>query len=345
MKTYLKDGLSGLVRVKNEERFIKPCIESCINSLDELIIVYNDCTDNTPKIIEEMCRKYSGKIRAYAYNNRVLSHNLTEKEFEYACSLPEDSPRLHSNQCNFALSQVNYRYAVKIDVDQLYFADELKRWRDVCSGENKIKWNCSFIIGWLFMIYFSIYRRLSAKIGKPLLCMFPDSLVKHCISSYTDLAKWRLQRKKIAIALSGFNVFKDDRWYIPFDGYNIHPPYNGEGDTLIFNVSDETYYVRSINEKSKTVTERFVSPYKMMFAGPVWFHLHANREYCWYKVKKIKEEHPELFVPVEKFSRMSYKEVHDKLNKKAHSLYQRILFALVHKMGCSRIQDHLSLLK
>ena len=345
MKANLKDGLSGLMRVKNEERFIEPCIDSCIDSLDELIIVYNDCTDETPDIVERMHRKYSGKIKVYAYNNQVLSHNLSEDEFEYACNLPEDSSRLHSNQCNFALSQVDYKYAVKIDVDQLYFADELKQWRDVCSGENKVKWKVGFIVGWLFMLYLSIYRRLSAKAGKPLLGMFPDRLVKLCISSYTDLAKWRLQRGKIAIALSGYNVFKDDKWYIPFDGYNVHPPYNGEGDTLIFRVSDETYFVKSVNNSNKTVTERFVCPYKMMFAGPIWFHLHANRESCWGKVKKIEEKYPELFVPVEKFSEMSYEEVHDRLNKKTHTLYQRILFALVHKMGYDRILKHLSLLK
>ena len=50
----LKDGLSGLMRIKNEASFIEGCITSCIDALDELIIVYNDCTDNTPEIVKDI---------------------------------------------------------------------------------------------------------------------------------------------------------------------------------------------------------------------------------------------------------------------------------------------------
>lgn len=341
----LMDGLSGLMRIRNEETFVKDCINSCIDALDELIIVYNDCTDNTPQIVREMQKLYPRKIRVYAYDNNVLSHNLTKEEFEYAKSLPDDSPRLHCNQCNFALSKANYKYAVKIDADQLYFSDELKKWRDVCSGDANVKWNICFILGWFFMMYFTFYKRLSFKVGKPCLWMLSDWLCGLFVNSYLKLAKWRLRKGTVAIALSGFNVFKDNEWYIPFDGLNIHPPYNGEGDTLIFRVSAQTYYSKTINEATRTITEHFNCPYKMMFVGPIWFHLHANRYYCWSKVKETKEQHPNWFVPIELFSKMSYKEVYAMMDKKAHSLYQRTLFALVHKIGIGLIKKHLVLLQ
>lgn len=341
----LKNGLSGLMRLKNEEQFIATCIETCINALDELIIVYNDCTDNTPKIVEQMCRLYPDKIKAFAYNNHILSHNLTQEDFKIAINLPENSPRLHSSQCNFALSKASYKYAVKIDVDQLYFTDVLKEWRDICYGDKLCKWNVSFILGWLFMIYLSIYRRLSILLKKPCIWMLPSLLFKICVSSYLNYAKWRLGRGTAAISLSGFNVFKDDKWYVPFDGVNIHPPYNGEGDTLIFKISDKTYYSKCVNYSKQTVTEIFNHPYKVIFTVPVWFHLHANRNYCWAKVKKMKDEHPECFIPIKRFSVMTYKEVHDRMDKKSHSLYQRILFAIVHKIGSSWIKGHLYLLE
>ncbi|MDM8207261.1 glycosyltransferase [Bacteroides gallinaceum] len=341
----LKNGLSGLMRLKNEGPFIKNCVESCIDALDELIIVYNDCTDDTPEIVEEMRKRYPDKVKAYAYNNHILSHNLTEADFNIAKNLPEDSPRLHSSQCNFALSKANYKYAVKIDADQLYFTDELKKWRDVCSGDIPIKWNITFILGWFFMVYFSAYRHLSSKCRKPCLWMLPDWLFDLVITSYFNYAKWRLKKGTAAIALSGFNVFKDIKWYIPFDGFNIHPPYNGEGDTLIFRISKNTYYTKFVNYKSRSVTEKFHHSYKMMFAGPMWFHLHANREYCWSKIKKTKDEYPELFVPLEEFSLMSYKEIHNRLNKKSHTLYQRILFAFIHKAGIKKMKEYSSLLK
>ena len=49
----LNDGLSGFIRAKNEARFLSLCIDSCIDSLDELIVVYNDCSDDTEKILDE----------------------------------------------------------------------------------------------------------------------------------------------------------------------------------------------------------------------------------------------------------------------------------------------------
>lgn len=342
-KAFLKDGLSGLIRIKNEERFIEPCIETCIDALDEMIIVYNDCTDKTPEIVEKMCKKYPDKIKAFSYNHNILSHSLSQEDYETAINLPEDSPRLHCNQCNYALSKVNYKYAVKIDVDQLYFTDELRKWRNVCSGEYQLKWKMSFIFGWIFMMYFSSYRRLSSRIGKPCLWMLPDWVFKLFIGRYLEYAKWRLKKGTATIALSGFNVFKDDKWFVTFDNYN--PPYNGEGDTLIFRVSENTYYVRSANPLSRYVTEKFICPHKVMFAGPIWFHLHANRPIWWHKIKEIKDKRPDLFVSVSEFSLMSYKDVHKKMNKGEHTLYQRILFAFVHKMGKEKIQNHLYLLK
>ena len=44
-------GLAGIMRVKNEAGFIEQCVTSCIDALDELIIVYNDCTDDTADIL------------------------------------------------------------------------------------------------------------------------------------------------------------------------------------------------------------------------------------------------------------------------------------------------------
>ena len=46
-------GVSGLLRVKNDAEFLSDCMESCIDALDELIICYQDCTDNAPEIILE----------------------------------------------------------------------------------------------------------------------------------------------------------------------------------------------------------------------------------------------------------------------------------------------------
>lgn len=48
--THFSNGVSGIMRVKNYAAFIEASIDSCINALDELIIVYNDCSDNSPEL-------------------------------------------------------------------------------------------------------------------------------------------------------------------------------------------------------------------------------------------------------------------------------------------------------
>ncbi len=346
-KNNLKNGLSGLIRAKNEANFLSTCIDSCINSLDELIVVYNDCTDDTEKILKEKLRRYPNKLKIYPFNNNVLSHNLSKEEFEYAISLPENSIRLHSTQCNYALSKVSYAYAMKIDPDQVYFADEIKEWRDVCSADKLYRWKISFILGWFFMMYISFYRRISTFLKKPCLEIIPDWLVSFFKGYYDEYIKWRLQRGTVAVSFSGVNLFYDGAWSIPFDRYNVHPPYNGEGDTLLFRVSSDTFFVRSYdkNKKPYTVVERFQHPYKVVIADvPIWFHLHANRKNCYEKVKKAKEEHPHLFISPKRFVNMTYKEVYEKMDGKVPTLYQRILFALVHKMGLQTIKNHIDIL-
>ena len=342
----LKDGLSGLMRTRNEAQLIEPCIDSCINALDELIVVCYDCTDNTLEILERKKKQYPTKLRVFEYNKKVLSFDLKKDEFEYAKTLSDDSPRLYCNLCNFGLSKARYKYLTKIDADQIYFTDELKKWRDVCSKAICIKWQFSFILGWFFMMYFTAYRRISVMKGEPCLWMLPDWLVKLLFNYYHKYSKWRLQQGKACIALSGLNVFKDNKWYVPFDGINIHPPYNGEGDTVIFKITKETYWTKRFSDKlTYSVTEQFHNPYKIMFTIPVWFHLHANRKYCWSKVKKMKDEHPECFVPITEFLEMSYKEVYRKMDKKAHTLFQLTFFALIHKVGKSALKNHIDMLK
>ena len=129
-----KLGVSGLMRVKNDEEFIEASIDSCIDALDELIIVYNDCSDNSPTLIEKKRRQYPDKIKVWEYKHKIYSINLTKEEYEYAKLLPDDSPNLLCNYYNFALSKVSYSHAMKIDADQIYFTEKLKFWCDVIRG-------------------------------------------------------------------------------------------------------------------------------------------------------------------------------------------------------------------
>lgn len=341
----LKDGLSGIMRVHNEERLIEACIDSCINALDELVVVCNDCTDGTLDILNRKVLQYPEKLRVFEYNRGVLSFNLSEQEFQTALNLPEDSERLYCNLCNYGIAQVRFKYATKIDTDQTYFEDEMSEWAKVCKSGRNDNWSPSMLPGMVFSMYFSVYRRLSAVINKPVLPMIPHWLVKMTMGSYRKYTKWCLSHDKASVALSGLNVFKDKDWFVPFDMINIHPPYNGEGDTVIFKVSRETFFTRTSSERvTKSVTEKFNQPHKMMFSGPVWFHQHANRVQYWEKVKKVKDQHPDWFVPIEAFPSLTYKEILAKQDEHVTTLFQRTLFALIHMMGTETIKNHFHIL-
>lgn len=347
-QTNLKDGLSGIMRAKNEAQFIEASIDSCINALDELIIVYNDCTDETPEIIEKKRKQYPEKIKAYAYNHKLLAYNLTEEELRFALNLPEDSPRLYSNQCNYALSKVTYKYAVKIDADQIYFTEELKKWRDVCGRKYKLNWHFCLIWGWVFMIYISIYRRISVKLAKrPCLCLFPKFLIKFFKRRYEEFMMWKLQKGNVTISISGINVYYDGRWWVTCDDINNHPPYNGSTDHLIFKVSENTYYTKYYQGyPSHYVIELFHQPYQVMLADSFfWFHQHANRKTCWGNVNEVKVRYPGMFVPIDEFVKMPYKSVQRKMKCTEGTLFERTLFGFIHKMGIKSVEKNIPILE
>lgn len=342
-----KDGLSGLMRVKNEDRYVGVCIDSVIDALDELIVVYNDCTDNTEAILCEKVKQYGDKVKIYPFNYNLLVTNLTIDEYEYAVSLPEDSPRLHCTQCNYALDKATYKYAVKIDPDQLYFSDEVRKWRDACLGKDVSINAMQIVIACLFRLWISFYRRVSIKTGKVCTFLMPDWLINICERSYLAYGRHMLHKGKISVAWSGINVFVEDgEVFIPYDFRNVHPPYNGEGDLVLFKISPQTRFGRYLVQGDKTkVLEFFNNPYPMFFSGLIWFHLHANRDSCVAKVSEMKSENPDLFVSVDDFLNYSYNNSLKKMKNGIPTLFQRTLFLLVHKLGMPAVRRNLPLLK
>lgn len=351
----LKIGISGLMRVKNDAELIEASIDSCIDALDELIIVYNDCTDDTPVLIEKKQRQYPDKIKVYEYKYKVYGSNLSKEEYEYALNLPEDSPHLLCNYYNYTLSKANYSYAMKIDADQIYFTERLKELCDLCRFTHKGKKGLYYWIGFCFHYYFLLYRFVCIKLKKkfPLL---PSWLICLFTSSYIKYAQYRFSMKNGCLSLSGINVFNDGvKWYVPLGKkdnlINILPPYNGENDHLIFKVSSETYYkcvdmpyYNILTSAKYSLIEEFIHPYKPMFMGFAWFHLNSMRESCRLKVLEVKNKYPDRFVEVEKFVSLNFNEVERRTDKAINTLYQRLLFAFIHTAYKSFIKKNLTFL-
>ena len=107
-------GISAYMRVKNEQQFVRLAIESHLPFYDEIIAVYNDCTDATPQILHDLAAKYPQKIKVFHYLPQVVPTATKEHT-----QTPTASVHSMANYYNYALSQCAYRVAVKLDADHL----------------------------------------------------------------------------------------------------------------------------------------------------------------------------------------------------------------------------------
>ena len=107
-------GISAYMRIKNEGQFVKLAIESHLPFYDEIIAVYNDCSDNTEAILLALQQQHPGKLKVFHYLPKVFP--LGEKEYE---RIANDDVHSMANYSNYALSKCAYSFAAKLDGDHL----------------------------------------------------------------------------------------------------------------------------------------------------------------------------------------------------------------------------------
>lgn len=344
----MKKRVAGIMRIKNEGMFVEGCIESCIDALDELIVVYNDCTDNTAEEVGKMAAKYPDKIRQYEYPYEVEAFNLSREQFERVKAYPEGNPHLFSTYSNFALSKVTADYVVKIDSDQVYFTDTLKYWCDFMRECEPQKMSIKTLAGKIFSSYLSSYRWLSLKSGWVLPIM-PSWLLKVAYPAYLSYAKYAFSHDIACMSLSGVNVLETDRMLISM-GHESNillmlSPFNGVGDTVMFKVSDKTYFQKVVmdayNKEDATsfiVAEEFVHPYpKVTYIGYFWKHIRTMRPGTFEAALKAYEKDPKAFVSVEEFKKKSFKDLIRESPRTIFVLYHQILFNFVYKANKKKL--------
>ncbi|MCB1366617.1 MAG: hypothetical protein KDK00_02540 [Rhodobacteraceae bacterium] len=115
-----KPGLSAFLRTRNGADFIEATIRSHIGFYDEIVAVYNQCTDATPDILARLAQEFTPKLRLFHYTDRVQPLGSRGH-----ADTPGDHPESMVNYSNFALSRTLFRDVVKLDDDHLAIPTEV----------------------------------------------------------------------------------------------------------------------------------------------------------------------------------------------------------------------------
>lgn len=121
-----KHGLSAIMRIKNDEDWIFYAIVSILDYVDEIVVVLQNCTDNTEDIIKSI---KSEKIKIYHYP--FESFPSGENHVNYL----KNSVFNRAYYYNYNLSLTSYSYAWKWDGDHAAFEDRVKEIRDIVDSK------------------------------------------------------------------------------------------------------------------------------------------------------------------------------------------------------------------
>lgn len=350
----LKNGVSGIMRIKNDAKFILPSVLSCIDALDELVIVWNDCSDNSEEEIHKVKDLFPDKVKIFEYYPKVYSINLSKEEYEYVKSLPNDSPHLLCNYYNFALSKVTYNYALKIDADQIYYTEKLKYWCDVYRGGEKTI-HFSTVLGYVIWCYSKLVNRINLNKTR-IQSLIKQNKNQKIWKCYIDFVAYKASHGS-PVSLSGVDVVLLDKWYVTLgrknDVVNILPPYNGVGDHLIFKVSPNTYYrpddckfYNELRSDNYSYIEWFEHDGGREYSiGPCWFHINSMRKSAYFKIKEVISKFPDSIMPISVFAKSDYNSVVKPLMDKAmYVQYQDNLFQFIHQLDSHDIIDNIEII-
>lgn len=271
MKT-LPIGISGILRCRNNDDFLEECIDSVISELDELVAVYNECTDRTVEILEQKRQQYPNKIKLYEYLPHVLPLELDKESFVYARNLPEGSGQLMAEYTNYALTQASYRYIMKVDADQVYFTGRLKRICDAYRSTEKA------VLTDAETAAFHAYCH--------------RTLTEEQYTDYESYIEKRIINEKIAVSFSGINLYHQaGQWMVGLADRqcsSLQPLFNGAHDHFFFDASKRLRYESWIRPTLLAngygrIIELMRYDEEMLEGGFLWFHLKALTKGKWYE--------------------------------------------------------------
>ena len=116
-----KEGVSAFMRIKNGAEFLEATIRSHIEHFDEIVAVYNGCTDATEEILRALRVEYGPRLRIFHYEDRVFPPGSAGHKKTKA-----SDPASMANYSNFALAQTRFTTVTKLDDDHLAIETRLR---------------------------------------------------------------------------------------------------------------------------------------------------------------------------------------------------------------------------
>jgi hypothetical protein len=107
-------GLSAFMRIRNGADFVEATIRSHVGFFDEIVAVYNQCTDATPALLGRLEQAIGPKLRVFHYTDRVFPPGSSGH-----AATPATSPASMVNYSNFALAMTSRRTVAKLDDDHI----------------------------------------------------------------------------------------------------------------------------------------------------------------------------------------------------------------------------------
>ena len=102
------------MRIRNGAYALEAAIRSHIRHFDEIVALYNRCTDETPNILGRLAAEFGPKLRVYHYLPEVFPPGSDGHR-----TVPANSPRSLVAYYNAALSLTRFSHATKLDDDHV----------------------------------------------------------------------------------------------------------------------------------------------------------------------------------------------------------------------------------
>lgn len=114
-------GVSAFIRLKDEAEWIVPCLQSICGVFDEIIAVFQNCTDNTEALVESLDLP---NVRSFHYPFDSFPNGPGHDRY------PADSIRHKAYYYNWCLAKTTRQWACKWDGDMVamdWLGDEVRR--------------------------------------------------------------------------------------------------------------------------------------------------------------------------------------------------------------------------